>query len=37
MQQYPYPAYPPYPPRPVVTDEMIRQNEIRKLRSRSNS
>ena len=36
MQQYPYPAYPPYPPRPVVTDEMIRQNEIRKLRSRSN-
>ncbi len=36
MQQFPYPAYPPVPPRPVVTDEMIRQNEKKKLRSKSN-
>ena len=36
MQPYPYPVYRQVPPRPVVTDEMIRQNEKRTLRSKSN-
>ena len=36
MHRYSYPLYSQSAPYPVVTDEMIRQNEKRKLRSKSN-